>query len=101
MRHEAAFEDELGEAPDDETRDERRRAFFSSRGTVKPSPELLGHVARLIAEPRNDCVLLGPSGAGKTALLSSLSQACAVAGSSEFALLPHEELAALVGEAEH
>lgn len=99
MRHEAAFEDDHGE-PGDETWDERRRAFFSSRGTVKPSPDLLGHVARLVAEPRNDCLILGPSGAGKTALLSSLGQACAVAGSTELALLPHEDLAALAGEAE-
>lgn len=99
MRHEAAFEDNFGES-DDETRTERRRAFFSSRGTVKPSPDLLGHVARLVAEPRNDCLILGPSGAGKTALLSSFGQACAVAGSTELALLPHEDLAALAGKAE-
>jgi hypothetical protein len=100
MRHEAASEDELGGIPDDESWDERRRAFFSTRGTVRPSPELLGHIDRLVAEPRNDCLLVGPSGAGKTALLSSFSQACAVAGSADLALLPHEELAALAGEAE-
>lgn len=100
MRHEAASENELGGSPGDESWKERRRAFFSSRGTVRPSPALLGHVARLVAEPRNDCLLLGPSGAGKTALLGSLGQACAVAGSAELALLPHEDLAALAGEAE-
>jgi hypothetical protein len=99
MRHEAAFEDDLGE-PDNETRDAHRRAFFSSQGTIKPSPNLLGYVARLVAEPRNDCLFLGPSGAGKTALLSSLGQACAMAGSQGLALLPHEDLAALTGEAE-
>lgn len=99
MRHEAAFEDDYLE-PGEETWDERRHAFFSSRGTVKPNPDLLGQVARLVAEPRNDCLFLGPSGAGKTALLSSFGQACAVAGSTELALLPHEDLAALAGEAE-
>jgi hypothetical protein len=99
MRHEAAFEGDLGE-PGDETWDGQRRAFFSSRGTVKPSAEALGHVARLIAEPRNDCLFLGPPGAGKTAFLSALGQACAMAGSTELALLPHEDLAALASEAE-
>jgi len=98
MRQEAASEDAAG-TPEEE-RTEEQRAFFASRGTVRPSPELLGRVARLIAEPRNDCLLLGPSGAGKTALLSSLGQACAVDGSAELALLPHEDLAALVGDAE-
>lgn len=100
MRHEATAEEDLGGAPDDEGWRERQRTFFSSPGTVRPSPELLGRVARLIAEPRNDCLLLGPSGVGKTALLSSLGQACAMDGSTELALLPHEDLAALVGDAE-
>lgn len=99
MRHEAVSEDDRKE-PGGETWDERRRAFFSSRSVVTPNPDLLGHVARLVAEPRNDILLLGPPGAGKTALLSSLSQACAVAGSAELAVLPHEDLAALAGEAE-
>lgn len=96
MRHEAVSEDDR-EEPDGETWDQRRYAFFAS---LKPNPELLGHIARLIAEPRNDTLLLGPPGAGKTALLSSLSQACAVAGSTELALQQYEDLADLISEAE-
>lgn len=99
MRHEAVSEDDR-EEPGGETWDQRRQAFFASRGTVRPNPELLGHVTRLIAEPRNDTLLLGPPGAGKTALLSSLSQACAVTGSTELALLSYEDLSALSGKAE-
>ncbi len=100
MRQRAASDSDHEGTPGDETWDEQRRAFFSSRGTARPSPDLLGRVSRLVAEPRNDCLLLGPSGAGKTALLSSFGQACAVAGSTELALSPHEDLGALAGEAE-
>jgi hypothetical protein len=87
------------EAVSEDDRDDLGSAF-SSRGVETPSPHPFGTVARLVHEPRNDTLLLGPSGAGKTALLSSLSEACAAVGTSDLAVLPHEDLAALKGEAE-
>lgn len=64
-----------------------------------PDGELLGRSVRLAAEPRNDCLLLGPAGAGKTALLSSFAQACWTGGGGELGPLPLDPLDKLAGAA--
>jgi hypothetical protein len=60
--------------------DERRRDFFASHGILPPRRSAAEPIVRLALEPRNDCVLLGPSGTGKTALISAFG--CAGAGMS-------------------
>lgn len=53
---------------------------------------------RALLEPRNDGVLLGPAGAGKTSLLASLARACeAVTVDLELDLVPGGALARLIG----
>ena len=101
MRNEAAFE-EVPRGARRRTRDERRRAFFSSQSAGQRESEASTGTspARSLKPARNNCLFLGPSGAGKTALLTPLGQACAMAGSQELALLPHDDLAALTAEAE-
>lgn len=54
---------------------------------------------RKLLEPRNDCVLLGPAGCGKTSLLASLARACEVATADlELRLVPLGSLPGLIGD---
>jgi len=97
----ATAESGYGEPPEEhDSLEAKRRAFHGSRDAVRPGPSSVGDVVRLSVEPRNDCVLLGPPGSGKTALVSSFRRAGELADSREFQALPVGALADLAGEAE-
>ena len=53
----------------------------------------------LTPEPNHDCILLGPSGTGKSSVLSSLSRTCQgdLRGDLSISLVPGASLAALTG----
>jgi len=75
--------------------DEVKQAFYGSRAPGTPSPTLSGRVVRLLAEPRHDCLILGPPNSGKTALLSSFSQASELVDHRDFQAFAQGALADL------
>lgn len=97
----APTESDYGETPgeDDSPQEETGAAGFS-QDEARPGPAFIDDVVRLSVEPRNDCVLLGPRGSGKTALVSSVRRAGELADPREFQAVPLGALANLAGEAE-
>jgi GTPase SAR1 family protein len=51
-------------------------SLWSAPASLAPDPVLLQQVGYLTAEPKHDCVLLGPAGVGKSSFLSVLGRAC-------------------------
>jgi hypothetical protein len=80
--------------------DQRRRDFFASHGILPPRRAAAEPIVRLAVEPRNDCVLLGPRGTGKTAVLSAFASAGAGMGREDPQPLALGSLADLVSQAE-
>jgi len=68
---------------------------------LTPDPALLREIGYITAEPKHDCVFLGPAGAGKSSFLSALLRACQgnIQGGFSLSLFPGAALAELAGEA--
>jgi hypothetical protein len=78
----------------------RRQDFFASHGLLSPRSPVGEPMDSLAAEPATDCVLLGPSRSGKTALLAAFGWAAAPECADGPVPFPLGPLAKLVTAAE-